>query len=69
MGSTGRWVIPLSVSATVGEELVGQVESSVTLSRATSIVGKARPFGSRCASATLCCVSCQGRGHCLRNAP
>ena len=70
--------------------LVGQVESSVTLSRATSIVGKAqsagngrpfpraatpptmlvaRPFGSRCASATLCCVSCQGRGHCLRNAP
>ena len=29
----------------------------------------ARPFGSRCASATLCCVSCQGRGHCRRNAP
>jgi hypothetical protein len=69
--------------------LVGHADNSVTLSRGTSVVGKAqsagngrpfpravtqpttlvpRPFGSRCASATLRCVSCQGKNHCLQNA-
>ena len=62
------------VTLSQGTSIVGKAQSagngppfSRTATQPTLLVPW--PFGSCCASATLCCVSCQGSDHCLRNAP